>query len=1060
VNPARENGSGRDDKDVPSGDAGPAHADVAPTSSEAERYKLLYQWNDTGAEYPDVCAHQLFEQQVERSPDAVAVVFKDRRLTYRELNQRANQVAHFLRKQGVGPDTLVGVSLERTPELVIALLGVWKAGGAYVPLDTAYPQERLSFMVEDAGIRMLVTEEKCRHLFPASQDKTVCLDSDWSVISRESTQNPNVDDGTGAGVLPSNLAYVMYTSGSTGQPKGAMIVHSGLVNYLWWAIKAYAIEAGGSVPVHTSVSFDLTVTSLYPALLAGGQAELIPEDVAAQNLMAALRRGKNRNLVKITPAHLDLLGQQLAPQEVAGMTKMFVIGGENLVAESLQLWREFAPGTRLVNEYGPTETVVGCCVHEVQTDDPRNGSIPIGRPIANTQLYVLDAEMQPVPLGVMGELYIGGAGVARGYHNRPELTRERFLPDPFSRQPEARLYKTGDLARHRADGILEYLGRVDNQVKVRGYRIELGEIEATLAGHPAVQSCAVLAREDSPGNKQLVGYVVARPEKSPTIEDLQGFVKLRLPEYMAPGQFVFLESLPLTNNGKVDRKALPAPVAVTTTAGHLAASTPTEQAIMEIWQRILQRDRVGTRDDFFDVGGHSLLVLAMMSEIKQTLGVDLPLASVLQNTTIESLGVVIDGIRLRQDVVRSASAETVPTANVSSKPAVPNASSDVGTARTSLDVSAPKASSERPAPQPWSGTPAAGPSSERPTPERSSVASTPMPTPDTSRSRPSSETSTSELSPFLTPLRAGGGTRCIFFVYDGDGDVLPYLNIARRMPPEFAVYGISPFGLPGMPLAHLTIPQMARHCVGLIQRRQPHGPYVVGGLCAGGVIAFEAARQLEQSGNTVQLVILLDAIRPSTPARRFRLSKQRWRSFSGLFSGSGGGRPQSSPGADGTNREWRSTLVQAGTKLRNVVEYEATRSVKSAWIAARQRLVEVLLARGKPWPEWIPPLRVRDIYNYRARASFPQGSVSARLALVKAGRGAADSDEPESESVDDPFLGWTTCSSQPLEVIDAPGGHVGMLKEPNVDVLARALARLLKPEHRTEVATTDARSLG
>src|ERR1035438_1205298 len=539
--------------DESTADGMPVSRRADPSLTESERNQILYEWNDTRVEFPALCAHQLFEQQVEQHPDSVAVVFNEQRLTYRELNQRANQIAHYLRGLGVGPDRLVGVCLQRSPEMVAGLLGVWKAGGAYVPLDPTYPQERLSFMVSDSAVQVLLTDKRCEHLFSPAHSRTVRLDSDWPLIARESQSNPD------SGATPSNLAYEMYTSGSTGTPKGAMILQSGLVNYLTWAIKTYGVEAGGSVPVHSSISFDLTVTSLYTPLLAGARVELLAEDAAAQSLLAALQRQKGRSLVKITPAHLELLSQQLASDEVTDMTNVFVIGGENLLAESLRLWREFAPETRLINEYGPTETVVGCCVYEVQAGDPRNGAIPIGRPIANTQLYVLNASLQPGAPGVMGELYIGGAGVARGYLNRPELTQERFLPDPFSSDSEARLYKTGDLARHRQDGVLEYLGRADNQVKVRGYRIELGEIEATLAGHPAVQSCAVLAREDEPGNKHLVGYVVARNEESPGVEELQNFLKQRLPEYMAPAQFVFLDAFPLTPNGKVDRKALPAP---------------------------------------------------------------------------------------------------------------------------------------------------------------------------------------------------------------------------------------------------------------------------------------------------------------------------------------------------------------------------------------------------------------------------------------------------------------------------------------------------------------------
>jgi amino acid adenylation domain-containing protein len=604
-----------------------------PMLTELERIQLLHEWNDTRAEYPQVCVHELFEQQASLHPDSIALVFEDRQLTYRELNERANQVAHFLQKRGVGPEVLVGVCLERCPEMLIALLGIWKAGGAYVPLDPAYPMDRLSFMVKDAAVKVLLTDNKHRQLFPSANDQTICLDSDWPAIAQDSTSNLKP-----AATL-SNLAYIIYTSGSTGTPKGVMVLHGGLVNYLSWAVKTYAVEAGGSVPVHTSISFDLTVTGMYTPLLAGGRVEILSEDVAGQSLLKALRKGKDRSLVKITPAHLELLSQQISPEEAAGTTKVFVIGGENLVAESLQLWRKSAPAMRLINEYGPTETVVGCCTYEVKADDPASGSVPIGRPIANTQLYILDRYLNPVPIGVIGELYIGGDGVARGYLNRPELNKERFLADPFSGQPGARLYKTGDVARYRNDGILEYLGRVDNQVKVRGYRIELGEIEATLASDPRVKSCAVLVREDEPGNKQLVGYVVPREGRSPTAEDLRQFVKQKLPEYMAPAHFVFLDSIPLTTNGKVDRKALPAPSyeGVSAAREYVAPRTETEKALADIWAKLLKVERIGIHDDFFDLGGHSLMAMRAVSQIGEMYEVNLPLAVLLEAPTIAEL---------------------------------------------------------------------------------------------------------------------------------------------------------------------------------------------------------------------------------------------------------------------------------------------------------------------------------------------------------------------------------------------------------------------------------------
>jgi amino acid adenylation domain-containing protein len=601
--------------------------------TESERSRILYEWNDTHADVPALCAHQIFERQVEQAPDAIAVDFNGQQLSYKELNQRANQIAHYLRRLGVGPDRLAGVCLQRSPEMVAALLGVWKAGGAYVPLDPSYPQERLSFMVSDAAVQVLLTEKRCEHLFPSGHTRTVLLDSDWSTIARESQNNPDSQS------TPSNLAYVMYTSGSTGTPKGAMILQSGLVNYLTWAIRTYRVKPGGSVPVHSSISFDLTVTSMYTPLLAGARVELLAEDAAAQSLLTALKRQKDRSLVKITPAHLELLSQQLSPDEVQNMTNVFVIGGENLLAEKLQLWREFAPATRLINEYGPTETVVGCCVYEVQAGDPQNGSVPIGRPIDNTQLYVLDPDLQPVPLGETGELYIGGAGVARGYWNRPELTEERFLADPFSLKAGARMYKSGDLARYRPDGILEYLGRADNQVKVRGYRIELGEIEASLASHSGVQSCAVLAREDEPGDRQLVAYVSPAKNHSLVPEELRSFLEQRLPGYMVPAHFVLLESLPLTHNGKVDRKALPAPSRKSIPAATAtdATGTGTENKLAAIWVELLKVDGVGVNDNFFDLGGHSLMVFKALSRIRDVFDVDISVQDFFENPTIAEI---------------------------------------------------------------------------------------------------------------------------------------------------------------------------------------------------------------------------------------------------------------------------------------------------------------------------------------------------------------------------------------------------------------------------------------
>jgi len=603
-----------------------------------------------------LCVHELFERQAARSPDAVAVVFRNRTLSYRQLNDRANHVAHYLRQRRIGPDVLVGVALPRSPELLVGLLGVWKAGAAYVPLDPSYPAERLDLMVRDAGLSLLLTNQTSCPLFSASPVKTICLDDDGSTIDQGSSANP------ASMAKPGNLAYVMYTSGSTGQPKGVMVTHGGLANYLHWAIGAYGFVAGRSAPVHSSISFDLTVTSLYPPLLVGGYVELLEEDIGAQNLLDFMRRGEPDTVIKLTPAHLDLLNHQLSPAEMGAMTGALVIGGENLAAESLRPWRRYAPAVRLFNEYGPTETVVGCCVHEVGNEDSGRGSVPIGRPITNTTLHILDAEMRRAPPGVSGELYIGGMGVALGYLNRPQLTEKRFIADPFSGDTGARLYKSGDRARLREDGILEFLGRTDHQVKVGGYRIELGEIEGNLADHGGVKSCVALAPEESPGHRQLVAYVVRKGAGGPSGKDLESFLKQRLPEFMVPRKYVFIDALPLTTNGKIDRQSLldmsSDPEAVSGAATPQSGSA-TEEKIAAIWRGLLGLDAIALGADVFDLGARSLQAVRAVTHLRTTFAVDIQLRHIFANPSVAGQASVIDGLLwlARQRVPAASSRE-------------------------------------------------------------------------------------------------------------------------------------------------------------------------------------------------------------------------------------------------------------------------------------------------------------------------------------------------------------------------------------------------------------------
>jgi amino acid adenylation domain-containing protein len=430
--------------------------------SDAEEQQLLVEWNDTKRTYEPQSLAELFAAQVERTPDNTAVIFGGQRISYRELNERANALTAELIARGVGPEIVVGLKLERSIELVIALLGVLKAGGAYVPLDPSYPEERLQFIIDDAKPKIILTADD---------------------IDQSHGSNPDLIRGFD----PRHLCYIIYTSGSTGKPKGTLITHGGLLNYLSWAMETYPLAKGNGSPLHSSLSFDLTVTSIYPALLTGRAVEIVDEAEGVTGLVTALSRGPNYSLIKLTPAHVQLLATQLAERPAEQLSQALVIGGENLLAETVKWWREYSPQTRLFNEYGPTETVVGCCVYEVHPETDGTGSIPIGKPIANTQLYILDPKRQLAPVGVAGELYIGGAGVGRGYLNRPELTAERFVPDQFSTERGARLYRTGDVARYRADGVIEYLGRMDQQVKVRGYRIEPEEIEAVLTQLAAIQ---------------------------------------------------------------------------------------------------------------------------------------------------------------------------------------------------------------------------------------------------------------------------------------------------------------------------------------------------------------------------------------------------------------------------------------------------------------------------------------------------------------------------------------------------------------------------------------------
>ncbi|MBD2166660.1 amino acid adenylation domain-containing protein [Calothrix membranacea FACHB-236] len=597
--------------------------------SNTERQQILIDFNKTQTtELQYECIDHWFEQQCNSTPDNIAVVFQDQQLTYQELNTRANQLAHYLQKLGVRPDVLVGICVERSLWMVIGLLGILKAGAAYVPLDPAYPAERQAYIIADTQTPLVLTQQHLATGLATDKLQLLCIDSDWLAIAQEKTENLVTQ------TTSQNLAYVIYTSGSSGKPKGTLITHQGLVNYLSWCTQAYNVEQGTGTLVHSPLGFDLTVTSLFSPLLVGRQVELLPENQGIDALASALRRSHNLSLVKITPAHLDLLKGQLSPEEVAGRTRAFIIGGENLLAEKLTFWQDFAPDTMLINEYGPTETVVGCCVYQVPNNLRDSGSISIGKPITNTQLYVLDKHWKPVPIGVVGELYIAGLGLARGYLNRPELTAQKFIPNPFSNKAGERLYRTGDLARYRPDGTLEFLGRIDNQVKIRGFRIELGEIEAVLEQHLQIKEIVVITREDADKEKRLVAYLVVNQKPGPSISEIRLYLLEKLPEYMIPAVFIKLDALPLTPNGKVDYRALPEQAQIDLAETYVAPQSELEQIITNIWQELLHIEKVGIHHNFFDIGGHSLLMVQVHSKLQKALNRDISMLDMFQYPTI------------------------------------------------------------------------------------------------------------------------------------------------------------------------------------------------------------------------------------------------------------------------------------------------------------------------------------------------------------------------------------------------------------------------------------------
>jgi amino acid adenylation domain-containing protein len=1010
--------------------------------SEKARAELLVAFNAKSLSQPageevaypaEKCFHHVFEEQVELTPEAIAVVFDDvacgftSHLTYQELNDKANQLAHLLLRAGVGLDVLVGICLEPSLEIVVGLLGILKVGGAYVPLDPSYPAKRLALLLEETQPALVLTQAHLiadrhsdRHKALSLQDNptdyTFCLDTLWHRLIQESCTNPK------SSVSRENLAYVIYTSGSTGRPKGVMITHQGLSNYLDWSRQYYQVERGYGSIVHSSLAFDLTITSLFLPLVTGRTVLLVPEEQGIEGLVAMIRRNhlwslrtadplrspRGYSFLKLTPAHLELLNHLLEVSELPDVAHALIIGGEALPAETVAAWRKFAPQTRLINEYGPTETVVGCSIHEVSTNDPDTGMVSIGSPIANTQLYILDTHWNPVPIGVTGELFIGGPGVARGYKNRPDLTAERFVPHPFvetgsaqgTRQgptlstPTApvrsgeRLYRTGDLARYQPDGTIEFLGRIDQQVKLRGFRIELGEIEATIRGHPAIQECVVLAREDPSGEKRLIAYSVVCQGQTFVADDLRSYLQDRLPAYMIPSAFVPLDALPLLPNGKVNRHALVQEPRLRPTEKRtmVAPRTPIEKALAAIWTDLLNLGQVSISDNFFEVGGHSLSAVQLLNRMNKQFGPwrkahglqALSLTTLFQIPTIEQAAALLQE-EARPEEPRSLVARgTIPTVMSSIVTIQPAAQEARGTGQRS-------------------------------------ALSTP----------------TTEKRPFS-------------WVHDGTGDVYWSLNLTKHLRHDRSFYGIQAPGLAGRadPDQDLfySIEEMAASYIDELLTIQPEGPYSLGGYSFGGLVAFEMARQLQSQGSSVALLAILDSYPTvqdvSTPAEVVGTGLAPVRG--GVEAVGAGLAPVHDYAkaivriAEALSRSWKKKVslpyeelcrLQPEAQLTYLLE-----RLRTAQIAPDDMDVSQLRRY----------IQVDEAHGYCLQRYRPK-PYPGRITLFRSEDAGAD-----------PSL-WSPFSSEPVEVHPVSGDHLSMVDEPYVQSLALQLQQCLDKADVLEV---------
>ena len=900
--------------------------------------QTLIDWNQVKNHDRQQSIQQLFEDRVEHTPNAVAVVFQDEQLTYQQLNQQANQLAHYLKSLGVKGETLVGICIERSLNTIVSLLAILKAGGAYVPLDPAYPQERLAYMIKDANISILLTQTKHLASLPKNTARVINLDADWSKIVTYSTKNLVVS------AVDKNLAYVIYTSGSTGNPKGVMITHQGLTSFTQTAIEEYQITQSDRILQFSSINFDAAVEEIFPCLCTGATLVLRTDEMLALPVLFDTCNKLKLTILDLPTAYWHQLVAEISKHDLSlpESVRLVIIGGEAVLPEPVRLWQEYVVKSgrnnlELINSYGPTETTVVATSYKISAT-PLSGEVPIGRPLAHLQTYILDKQQQLLPIGVPGELHIGGDSLARGYLNRPDLTTARFITNPFDSEANQRLYKTGDLAKYLPNGEIEYLGRIDNQVKLRGFRIELGEIESLLTQHPAINEVAVIVREES-GNKTLVAYIVS----SLTLQskEVRSFLQERLPNYMMPNAFVFLKTMPLTPSGKLDRRALPAPDMSVTEAELAPPTNEVEEKLVRIWSEVMNIHPLGIHDNFFELGGHSLLAVKLIAEIERQFKRKLPLTVLIESPTIRQLAIILQTPR----------------------------------SHTIFDS--------------------------------------------------------------IVKLKSGTTTP-LFLVHDADGETILYKNLANHLKPEQPVYAIRPRTKADTDATMLPtrISEMVTYYIKEIRQVQPKGPYLIGGLCAGGVLAFEIACQLQAEGEEVPLVAIIDAISPQGIGNNYvSINSDRQKSFFQAL------KMQNNGIKSITN------LIQiVFTKVANLVSYEVSTKTKKLTDDLKIKLLRYCSDRDLTVPQFCQNVPLRSIYTYaegdyiKAKPSVYRGQLTLWRATEKLDlSNPAIDDTPAILEVTDPLLGWGKLATRGVAVHDIPGGHSSMLQEPNVRTMVDKL---------------------